>query len=73
MHAKNVTETQIDFGTLLICWCQQINNNILCFADYLKSAHCIKNAAIEETGCKLFYDELLNEITSPSESATLCW
>jgi len=41
--------------------------------DYLKSAHCIKNAAIEETGCKLFYDELLNEITSPSESATLCW
>ena len=32
MHAKNVTETQIDFGTLLICWCQQINNNILCFA-----------------------------------------
>eukprot|EP00093_Oithona_nana_P014408 14408.XXX_334637_331793_1 [CDS] Oithona nana genome sequencing. len=40
--------------------------------DYLKSAHCIKNAAIEETGCKLFYDELLNEITSPSESATLC-
>merc|ERR1719414_232549 len=40
--------------------------------DYLKSANCIKNAAIEETGCKTFYDELLNEITSPSESATLC-
>lgn len=41
--------------------------------DYLKSAICIKSAAIEETGCKTFYDELLQEINSPSESETLCW
>jgi len=40
--------------------------------DYLKSAICIKSAAIEETGCKIFYDELLQEINSPSESSTLC-
>jgi len=40
--------------------------------DYLKSAICIKSAAIEETGCKTFYDELLQEINSPSESSTLC-
>ena len=26
MHAKNVTETQIDFGSLLICLCQQFHN-----------------------------------------------
>ena len=43
------------------------------FVDYLKSAICIKNAAIEEQGCKTFYDELLQEINSPSESTTLCW
>jgi len=40
--------------------------------DYLKSAICIKSAAIEESGCKSFYDSLLNEINSPSESETLC-
>jgi hypothetical protein len=42
-------------------------------ADYLKSAICIKKAAIEEAGCKIFYDSLLTEINSPSEAATLCW
>ena len=47
--------------------------NYYIFSDYLKSAICIKSAAIEESGCKSFYDSLLNEINSPSESETLCW
>ena len=41
--------------------------------DYLKSAICIKSAAIDESGCKSFYDELMQEINSPSESSSLCW
>ena len=73
MHAKYVTDvTENTMRKLILADFNPYLSSIF-FTDYLKSANCIKNAAIEETGCKTFYDELLNEITSPSESATLCW